>query len=70
MFMVLAFCGIYGSIKSRKKNSKMGNCLLSVYFIGVVVFLLVFIGASIMFFAAPASIFGDTCQKGSKTELV
>ena len=67
VFLVLAFCGVYGSIKARRRNSKVGNCLLSVYFIGVFVFLLVFVGTSIALFLAPGSIFGVNCEKGSKT---
>ena len=61
LFLVLSFCGIYGSIKARSKKSKIGSCLLSIYFIGVVIFLVVFVIASVLFFIAPSSLFGGTC---------
>lgn len=70
LFMLLAICGIYGSIKVRRKNSKLGSCLLSIYFVGVAIFLLSFIAGTILLFAAPSSLFGGDCTHGSKTHFV
>lgn len=70
VFLFLGLCGLYGACKTRKKHNKTGNCLLGAYFIGVIVFLLIFAGACIFFFVAPQSIIGDSCEQGSKTELI
>lgn len=70
-FLFLSLCGIYGAIKTKRKaSSKAGNCLLSIYSIGVMIFLLIFFICTITFFAAPPSIFGDDCTSGAKTQLV
>ncbi len=61
MFLLLGMCGLYGACKTRKKNNKMGNCLLGAYFIGVIIFLFLFIAGTIFFFVAPGSILGDNC---------
>ena len=69
VFMILSMCGLYGSIKAKRKN-KLAPCLLSTYFVGVVIFFLVFLALTIVFFAAPSAVFGDDCTKGSKTNLI
>ena len=66
VFMVLGICGLYGVLKNRKKKNS-GTCLLGIYFIGVVIFLLAFIGGTIFFFVGPEAIFGTDCKQGSKT---
>lgn len=70
VFLVLGLCGLYGGCKTRKKNNKLGNCLLGVYFVGVFIFLILFAGSTIFFFVGPSSIIGDNCQEGSKTMLI
>lgn len=57
VFLVLALCGVYGSIKAKKKN-KLAPCLLSAYSISVVVFFVVFLIMTIAIFAAPPAVFG------------
>ena len=69
VFMVLGICGLYGVFKNRKKKNS-GTCLLGIFFIGVVIFLLAFIGGTIFFFVGPEAIFGVDCKQGSKTDLV
>ena len=70
VFMVLGICGLYGAIQARKKVKSSGNCLLGLYFIGLMLFLLIFLAGAIFFFVGPEAIFGTDCQHGSKTELV
>lgn len=70
LFMILGICGIYGAIKSRKKEKGSGNCLLFFYFLGIFVFFVAFLGGTIFFFVGPESIFGTDCTHGSKTTLV
>ena len=67
VFMVLGICGLYGAIKARKKSKGSGNCLLGFYFIGVVIFFLLFLSGGIFFFIGPEAIFGTDCESGSKT---
>lgn len=57
VFLVLALCGIYGSIKAKKKN-KLAPCLLSAYSVSVVIFFVIFVIMTIVIFAAPPAVFG------------
>ena len=61
LFLLLAFCGLYGSIKARRKN-KLAPCLLSAYLISVIVFFIVFLAMTITMFVAPPAVFGETCK--------
>ena len=70
MFLLLGICGIYGVVKNRRKGHGAGNCFLGVYFIGILIFLLAFAGATIFFFVGPEAIFGSDCTHGSKTSLI
>lgn len=70
MFLLLGICGIYGVVKNRRKGHGAGNCFLGVYFIGILIFLLAFGGATIFFFVGPEAIFGSDCTHGSKTSLI
>lgn len=47
-----------------------GKCLLGIYFIGVIVFFLIFVAGTIFFFIAPETIIGKTCDHSYKTDLV
>lgn len=69
LFLLLAFSGLYGSIKAKRKN-KLAPCLLSAYLVSVVVFFVIFLGMTITMFAAPPAVFGDSCVQGSSTKLV
>jgi uncharacterized protein with PQ loop repeat len=69
LFLLLALCGLFGSIKAKRKN-KLAPCLLTMYLISVVFFFFVFISVTIVLFAAPPAIFGSTCEKGSSTKLI
>ena len=61
-FLFLSVSGMYGTIKIKRKGaSKVGNCLLSAYSIGVIVFAATFLVCTIVFFAAPPSILGESC---------
>lgn len=62
LFLLLAFCGLYGSIKAQGKKGKLAPCLLSAYLISVVIFFTVFVAMTITMFAAPPAIFGETCK--------
>lgn len=53
---------------SKKGNG--GGCLLGLFSIGVMVFFLFFLGATIFFFVGPQAIFGTDCTQGSKTTLI
>lgn len=57
IFFLLALCGLYGSIKAKRKN-KLAPCLLSIYFVGVIIFFIVFLVLTIIFFSAPSAVFG------------
>lgn len=62
LFLLLAFCGLYGSIKARGKKNKLSSCMLSIYLISVIVFFLAFLAMTITMFAAPPAIFGASCK--------
>lgn len=70
VFMVFGICGLYGAIKSRKKEKGAANCLLSMYFIGVLFFFLLFLGGTIFFFVGPKALFGSSCLTGGQIKLV
>jgi hypothetical protein len=70
VFMVLGICGVYGAIKARRREKNSGNCLLFFYFIGVLTFLIAFIGGTVFFFVGPQTIFGTSCMHGGQTMLV
>ena len=70
VFLVLGICGVYGAIKSKKKQSGSGNCLLFIYFLGIFAFFVVFLAGTIFFFVGPHTIFGTSCQHGAKTTLI
>jgi hypothetical protein len=53
-----------------KKSSNGGGCLLGLFSIGVMVFFLIFLAATIFFFVGPEAIFGTDCTQGSKTTLI
>jgi hypothetical protein len=56
-------------IKGNKKENT-GTCLLGLFSIGVMVFFIFFLAATIFFFVGPQTIFGTDCKNGSKTTLV
>lgn len=56
-------------IKGNKKENS-GTCLLGLFSIGVMIFFIFFLAATIFFFVGPETIFGTDCQNGSKTTLV
>lgn len=57
-------------MKGMSKKGNGGGCLLGLFSIGVMVFFLFFLGATIFFFVGPQAIFGTDCTQGSKTTLV
>ena len=62
--------GLSGSMKGMSKKGNGGGCLLGLFSIGVMIFFLFFLGATIFFFVGPQAIFGTDCTQGSKTTLV
>lgn len=70
VFMILGICGVYGAMKTRKKEKNSGNCFLFFYLVGVFVFFALFISATIFFFVGPETIFKNDCTQGAKTTLV
>jgi uncharacterized membrane protein len=70
VLLLLSLSGLYGACKTRKKHNKVGNCLLGGYFVGVMIFFVVFLVGTVFAFIGPSSIFGDSCEKGSKTSLI
>ena len=70
VFLLLGVAGLAGSIKSSSKRESKGKCLLGLFSIGIFIFFLVFLGATIFFFVGPEAIFGTDCTTGSKTDLV
>lgn len=70
MFLLLGVSGLAGSLKSSSKKENKGTCLLALYTIGIFVFFVVFLGATIFFFVGPEAIFGTDCTTGAKTDLV
>jgi hypothetical protein len=70
VFLLLGVAGLAGSIKSNKKKESNGTCLLAMYSIGIFVFFVIFLGATIFFFVGPEAIFGTDCTSGSKTNLI
>jgi hypothetical protein len=57
VFLILALCGLFGSIKAKRKN-KLAPCLLSAYLVSVVFFFAIFLAITIILFAAPPAVFG------------
>jgi hypothetical protein len=47
-----------------------GGCLLGLFYIGILVFFVVFLSGTIFFFIGPENIFGNDCTQGSKTSLI
>lgn len=70
IFLLLGVAGLAGSLKSSSKRESKGTCLLALYSVGVFVFFVIFLGATIFFFVGPEAIFGTDCTNGSKTDLV
>ena len=70
IFLLLGIAGFYGAIKGLRKNSGAAKCLLGFYSIGVFVFFLAFLGATIFFIVGPETIFGDSCRKGTQSTLI
>lgn len=70
-FLMLGVAGLTGSMKqSSNRADSNGGCLLGVFSIGVMVFLIIFFAGTIFFFVGPESIFGNDCTQGSKTSLI
>lgn len=71
VFLLLGAAGLTGSLKSSsKKDGNNGTCLMGLFSIGVFVFFIIFLAATIFFFVGPETIFGTDCTNGSKTDLV
>ena len=70
VFLLLGVAGVAGSIKTSKNNSGQGSCLLALYSIGIFIFFIFFLAATIFFFVAPDSIFGSNCRTGARTTLI
>jgi len=71
VFLLLGVAGLTGSLKSSsKKDGNNGTCLMGIFSIGVFVFFIIFLAATIFFFVGPETIFGTDCTNGSKTDLV
>lgn len=69
LFLLLGLCGLFGSIKAKRK-SKLAPCLLSAYLVSVIFFFFVFLTMTIVMFAAPPAVFGESCDKGSSTKVI
>lgn len=70
VFMVLGISGVYGAMKTNKKEKSSGNCFLFLYLVGVFVFLALFVSATIFFFVGPETIFKNDCTSGAKIDIV
>jgi hypothetical protein len=68
--LLLGVAGLAGSVKSSKNKESKGTCLLALYSIGIFVFFVLFLGATIFFFVGPEVIFGTDCSKGAKTTFI
>lgn len=68
--MVLGISGVYGAMKTNKKEKTSGNCFLFLYLVGVFVFLALFVSATIFFFVGPETIFKNDCTSGAKIDIV
>ena len=70
IFLLLGVAGLSGSIKSSKSKESRGTCLLALFSIGIFVFFVLFLVATVFFFVGPQIIFGDDCRTGAKTSLI
>ena len=69
VFLLLGIAGLYGSMKGGK-DKKGSPFLLALYSIGIFIFFIGFLGASIFFFVGPRSIFGTDCQSSGQINLI
>lgn len=54
VFLLLGVAGLTGSLKSSsKKDGSNGTCLMGLFSIGVFVFFIIFLAATIFFFVGP-----------------
>lgn len=70
LFLLLGVAGLSGSMKGMSRKENKGTCLLGLFSIGVMVFFVFFLAATIFFFVGPEAIFGTDCTSGSKTTLI
>lgn len=68
--MLLGVAGLSGSMKGMSKKGDGGGCLLGLFSIGIMVFFVFFLAATIFFFVGPEAIFGTDCTTGSKTTFI